>query len=65
MQPPCLGAIGPVDTFREVPAMQIRTQATFDGLWTVFVDNGLCISDLSQAAAEALVAALGRIDGVT
>ena len=45
--------------------MQIRTQATFDGLWTVFVDKGLCFSDLSQAAAEALVAALGRIEVVT
>lgn len=43
--------------------MRIRTQVTFDGLWTVFVDDDLCISDLTQTTAEALVAALGRVRG--
>lgn len=41
--------------------MQIRTQVTFDGVWTVFVDEDLCISNLSAPEAEALVVALGRI----
>ena len=43
--------------------MRIRTQVTFDGIWTVFVDEDLCISDLSAPEAEALVAALGRLEG--
>lgn len=42
--------------------MRIRTQVTLDGVWTVFVDEDLCISDLSEPAAQALVAALGRLD---
>ena len=41
--------------------MRIRTQVTFDGVWTVFVDEDLCISDLERPAAEALVAALRRL----
>lgn len=42
--------------------MRIRTQVTFDGIWTVFVDEDLCISDLSEPVAQALVVALGRLD---
>ena len=40
--------------------MQIRKEATYDGVWTVFVGEGLCFSDLSGPAADALVAAFAR-----
>jgi hypothetical protein len=41
--------------------MQIRKEATYDGVWTVFVGRGLCISDLSAEEAEALIEAFSRI----
>ncbi|CAA2158698.1 hypothetical protein [Methylobacterium brachiatum] len=40
--------------------MRIRKEATYDGVWTVFVGEGLCFSDLSGPAADALVAAFAR-----
>lgn len=40
--------------------MRIRKEATYDGVWTVFIGEGLCFSDLSGPAAEALVAAFAR-----
>ncbi|WP_238296276.1 hypothetical protein [Methylobacterium soli] len=48
-------------TFKGVSAMQIRKEATYDGVWTVFVGRGLCISDLSAEEAEALIEAFSRI----
>jgi hypothetical protein len=42
--------------------MRIRTQVTFDGVWTVFVDEALCFSGLSAAEAQDLVSVLGRLD---
>jgi hypothetical protein len=45
----------------EVPAMKIRKEATYDGVWTVFVGRSLCISDLSADEAEALIEAFSRI----
>lgn len=41
--------------------MRIRKQATFDGVWTLFVGDHLCISDLSEAEADALAAAFASI----
>jgi hypothetical protein len=40
--------------------MRIRKEATYDGVWTVFVGEGLCFSDLSGPAADALAAAFVR-----
>lgn len=40
--------------------MRILKEATYDGVWTVFVGEGLCFSDLSGPAADALVAAFAR-----
>lgn len=37
--------------------MQIRKEATYDGVWTVFVGEHLCFSDLTEGEAEALVLA--------
>ena len=37
--------------------MRIRKVATYDGVWTLFVGEHLCISDLSEAQADALAAA--------
>lgn len=37
--------------------MQIRKEATYDGVWTLFVGEHLCFSDLSEAEADALIAA--------
>ena len=42
--------------------MQIRKEATFDGVWTVFVGEHLCFSDLSAAEAESLAAAFAFLD---
>jgi hypothetical protein len=41
--------------------MLIRKEATYDGVWTVFVGPSLCISDLSAEEAEALFAAFARL----
>ncbi len=41
--------------------MRIRKQATFDGVWTLYVGDCLCISDLSEAEADALAAAFASI----
>ncbi|MDP4005513.1 hypothetical protein [Methylobacterium sp. NEAU K] len=41
--------------------MRIRKEATYDGVWTVFVGEGLCFSDLTEPAADALVAAFARL----
>lgn len=41
--------------------MSIRKQATYDGIWTVFVGEHLCFSDLTEAEADALVSAFGAI----
>jgi hypothetical protein len=35
--------------------MQIHKEATYDGVWTVFVEGSLCISDLTGPKADALV----------
>ena len=45
--------------------MWIRKQATYDGVWTVFIGDGLCISDLTGSDADALVAAFTRLAGAT
>ena len=37
--------------------MRIRKEATYDGVWTLFVGEHLCISDLSEAEADALAMA--------
>jgi hypothetical protein len=37
--------------------MRIRKEMTYDGVWTVFVGEHLCFSDLSAAEADALVRA--------
>lgn len=37
--------------------MRIRKEATYDGVWTLFVGEHLCISDLSEAEADALATA--------
>ena len=41
--------------------MQIRKEATYDGVWTVFVGAHLCFSDLSEPDADALMAAFSRL----
>lgn len=41
--------------------MRIRKEATYDGVWTVFVGDHLCFSDLSEPAADALVTAFARL----
>ncbi len=41
--------------------MQIHKEATYDGVWTVFVDDTLCISDLTGPEAEALVEVFARL----
>jgi hypothetical protein len=41
--------------------MEIRKEATSDGVWTVFVGAGLCFSDLNGPEADALVAAFTRL----
>lgn len=41
--------------------MRMRKETTYDGVWTVFVDDGLCFSDLSEPAADALMAAFARL----
>ncbi|GJE28111.1 hypothetical protein [Methylobacterium organophilum] len=41
--------------------MRIRTQVTSDGIWTVFVDEDLCISGLTGPEAEAFLAAFNRV----
>ena len=41
--------------------MQIRKEATSDGIWTVFVGAHLCFSDLSEAEAEALATAFASL----
>lgn len=37
--------------------MQIRTETTYDGVWTVFVGQHLCFSDLSESEALSLASA--------
>jgi hypothetical protein len=41
--------------------MQIRKEATYDGVWTVFVGPHLCFSDLDEREADALIAAFARL----
>lgn len=41
--------------------MRIRKEATYDGVWTVFVGAHLCFSDLSERDADALIAAFARL----
>jgi hypothetical protein len=41
--------------------MQIHKEATYDGVWTVFVEGSLCISDLTGPEADALVEAFARL----
>ncbi len=41
--------------------MRIRKEATYDGVWTVFVGDHLCFSDLTEAEAEAVASAFGAI----
>lgn len=41
--------------------MRIRKVATYDGVWTLFVGDHLCISDLSEAQADALAAAFASL----
>jgi hypothetical protein len=41
--------------------MQIRKEATYDGIWTVFVGEHLCFSDLSEAEADALATAFASL----
>lgn len=41
--------------------MQIRKEATYDGVWTVFVGSHLCFSDLSEPEADALAAVFERL----
>ncbi|MCJ2012899.1 hypothetical protein [Methylobacterium sp. J-076] len=41
--------------------MRIRKEATYDGVWTLFVGEHLCISDLSEAQADALAAAFASL----
>ena len=41
--------------------MPIRKQATYDGVWTVFIGDGLCISELTETDADALIEAFSRI----
>ncbi|MGU3540441.1 hypothetical protein [Methylobacterium sp. A54F] len=41
--------------------MLIRKEATFDGVWTVFVGSSLCISDLTGPEADALVEAFSQV----
>ncbi|WP_375457362.1 hypothetical protein [uncultured Methylobacterium sp.] len=43
--------------------MRIRKQATYDGVWTVFIGDGLCISALNETDADALMDAFSRIAG--
>lgn len=45
--------------------MRICKQSTYDGIWTVFIGDGLCISDLTGPDADALVAAFARLGGAT
>jgi hypothetical protein len=42
--------------------MLIRKQATYDGIWTVFVGDHLCFSDLTEAEADALVKAFDSLE---
>ena len=41
--------------------MQIRKEATYDGVWTVFVGDHLCFSDLTETEADALASAFGSL----
>jgi hypothetical protein len=41
--------------------MQIHKEATYDGVWTAFVEGSLCVGDLTGLQADALVEAFTRL----
>lgn len=41
--------------------MTIRKEETYDGVWTVFVGEHLCFSDLTAAEADALATAFASL----